>query len=96
MLAFTYDGSKKMLGMRLWHNTQPVDNHLTQKWDYVAMENTLSPVYLGYSVIDGDRAQFFEGEIAGGTCGPIFTKVGLSQSQLQSLYELCRKPLNGQ
>jgi hypothetical protein len=96
MLAFTYDGSKNMLGMRLWHNAQPVDNALTQHGNYIAMENTPSPVYLGYSMIDGDRARFFEGELAGGRCGPIFTKVELNQSQLQSLYELCRKPLNGQ
>lgn len=94
MLTLTYDGSGTIEGMEIWYQGQPVRNGETNYGNYTAMEDTAAPVALGYSWLDGQRFQFFEGDIAGGYCGPIFTKIELSQSDLQSLYALCSIHLN--
>ncbi len=94
MLALTYDGGGTIGGMELWYQGQPVKSSETDYNGYVAMENTAAPVTLGYSWLNGQPFGFFKGEIAGGPCGPIFTKKELSKGDLLSLYGLCSPYLN--
>lgn len=94
MLALTYDGSGTIGGMELWYQGQPMKNSERNYGNYTAMEDTFSPVMLGFTTMNGEMFQLFEGDVAGGYCGPIFTKKELSQGELQSLYGLCSPHLN--
>lgn len=62
--------------------------------EFIATENTTAPVGMGFFYGEESKpTQWFHGSIAGGPCGPIFTKNALSDQDLDRLFEMCSDAL---
>jgi hypothetical protein len=61
--------------------------------DYSGMVAGTYAVGLGVDSTTGTPARFFDGKIAGGPCGPLFTHILLSADAIKRIFQLQRKPL---
>ena len=85
-IGFTYSGdqSDANAGINLYVDTAIVDDgDVDTAGGYVAMESSAAPNEISGNIGGQGR---FDGEIAGGPCGPIFTQTVLTAEEIAAIY----------
>ncbi len=82
-LTATYDGSANASGINLYVDGALVASTDTDDANFTSGRDTTATVELGM----GNGANFFDGKMAGGPLGPVFTKIELTADQILRLYQ---------
>ena len=76
--------------MDIWVDGKVRDSQGNTTGTYTATENTTAPVSMGFFYgAEARPTEWFQGSIAGGPCGPVFTKKSLSDDELNHMFEMC-------
>jgi len=85
----TYDGSANASGINIYQDGALVASTDTDDANFTSGRDTTAVVELGMS----NGASFFDGQIAGGPCGPFFVQAELTAEQVANLFRVERLAL---
>ena len=91
LVMFRYDGTAEASGIKLYQDGAIVASTDTDDANFLSMRDKNRPAKLGFQ---GDTpGNLFDGKMAGGPLGPIFTQAELSADAILRLYQLGRAAL---
>ena len=93
-LVGTYDGGTAASSIKLYLDGAQVDDADVTSGSFTSMENKAAKVKVGFNIpTGGGTSELFDGYMAGGPLGPLFTHKELTADEVLRLYELGRRAL---